>query len=93
MFADHTVQSIIALACIDKGVTDAEKDALSRVLSGIRDEPSPAGCVRYAEAARMLNLSVPTIKRLVKRGALKPIIGTGANALGVTMESVRRYAS
>ena len=93
MFAEHTVRSIIALACIDKGVTDAEKDALGRVLSGVGKEQDVAECVKYATAAKMLGLSVPTIKRLVKSGKLKAGKGTGSSALGVTLESVRRFAS
>ena len=34
MFACHTRDSIIALACIDKGVTEHEKQALVSLLSG-----------------------------------------------------------
>lgn len=93
MFAEHTVRSIIALACIDKGVTDAEKDALERVLSGEGREQDSVRCVKYATAAEMLGLSVPTIKRLVKSGRLKAVSGTGSIALGVTLESVKRFAS
>lgn len=92
MFADHTVQTVAAVVGVDKGVTDAERDALMRVLLGFR-EPTVGRCVRYAEAAKLLGVSVPTIKRLVKAGRLKAVRGAGECAMGVTFESVRGYAS
>ena len=92
MFAEHTAQSIIALACIDKGVTDKEKDDLQMLLIGRR--PGDCAVVRYRDAAKRLNLSLPEIKRLAKTGTLKRVYGQGTTrAIGVTEESIRRLAS
>lgn len=92
MYADHTVKSIMAIACLDAGVTDKEKEALQLLLLGKKD-----GCgevaVKYKDAARMLNLSVIGVKQLVKAGRLKKVIGSGSRAIGVTSESLRKLAS
>lgn len=90
MFSEHTKKSIIALACIDEGVTDAEKDALESVLTGRR---RPCAVVRYSDAAKRLGLSVPTIKRLVKSGRLQGIKGIGTRYCGITEESIERYSA
>ena len=90
MFAQHTVESIVALACIDRGVTDTEKDALQRVLLGVSDD---CKVVRYKDAARMIGLSLPTVKRLVKCGRLTGAIGTGSRALGITLRSIERFGA
>ena len=67
MFAEHTVDSIVALANLDKGVTDRERDALQMVLLGKR---LGGGCavVKYKVAAQRLGLSVSAVKKLVETG-------------------------
>lgn len=90
MFSQHTAKSIIALACLDEGVTDAEKDALQSVLAGRRRE---CAVVRYGEAAKRLGLSVPTIKRLVKDGKLRGVKGIGSRYYGIAEESIERYSA
>ena len=90
MFSEHTKKSIIAIACIDDGVTDAEKDALEGVLSGRR---RLCAVVRYRDAAKRLGLSVPTIKRLVKSGRLQGIKGIGNRYCGISEESIERYSA
>jgi len=91
MFSDHTRRSIIALACIDEGVTDTEKDALQGVLLGRRTASSAV--VRYKDAAKRLGLSVPTIKRLVKSGRLQGVKGIGTRYCGISEESIERYSA
>ena len=90
MFSEHTKKSIIAIACIDDGVTDAEKDALEGVLSGRR---RLCAVVRYRDAAKRLGLSVPTIKRLVKSGQLRGVKGIGSRCYGISEESIERYSA
>ena len=90
MFSQHTVKSIIALACIDEGVTDAEKDALQGVLLG-RRRTSPV--VKSRDAATRLGLSLPTIKRLVKNGKLRGVKGVGSRYYGIAEESIERYSA
>lgn len=92
MFAEHTVQSIIALACLDRGVTDREKDDLQMVLIG--KSPRDCAVVKYKDAAKRLGLSLPQIKMLAKDGKLKKVYGQGTRkAMGVTEESLRKLAS
>lgn len=90
MFADHTRESIIALAVIDKGVTEAERKSLAAILSG--KQPTSA-VVSYRDAARRLGVSVATIKKLATRGILKRIVNGGVRACGVTEDSILNYAT
>ena len=90
MFAEHTIESIVALACLDKGATDAEKDELQGLLLGRR---RTRAVVKYRDAAKRLGLSLPTVKRLVKDGRLKGIPGTGKRACGISEESLERYSA
>lgn len=93
MFAEHTQSSILALACIDKGVTDAEKNALQLLLLGKHKTPC-AVVVKYKDAASRLGLSIPTIKRLVAEGRLTKVHATSTKrACGVTEESLNAIAS
>lgn len=90
MFACHTRDSIIALACIDKGVTENEKQALVSLLSG---RASPSAVVKYKDAAKRLGLTVPTVKKLAVKGILKRVVNGGTRACGVTEDSLINYAS
>lgn len=90
MFAPHTIKSILILACADPGATKAEKDAIQFYLSGAEN----VGIVPYKRAAQMLNLSVMTVRKLVKKGQLKTIgFGDGKNILGITEKSIRELTS
>lgn len=90
MFAQHTVDSILALACIDKGVTEREKSALTAILSG---DFATSAIVKYKDAARRLGLTVPTIKKLAIKGILMRVVNGGCRACGVTEDSLIAYAS
>ena len=89
MFASHTRESIIALAVIDKGVTEAERKTLMSVLTGKRPISE---VVSYKDAARMIGMSVCTVKKLAAQGILKRIVNGGKRACGVTEESLLEYA-
>lgn len=90
MFAPHTIKSILILACADPGATKAEKDAIQFYLSGAEN----VGIVTYKRAAEMLNLSVMTVRRLVKDGKLKTIgFEGGKNVLGITEKSIRELVA
>lgn len=90
MFAHHTIDSILALACVDKGVTEREKKALTYLLTG-RDNVSQV--VKYKDAAERLGLTVSTIKKLANNGILKRVINGGCRACGITEDSLIAYAS
>jgi excisionase family DNA binding protein len=89
MFAPMTKASILAIARLDQGVSRDERDALIRVVSGVRQlDPM----LRYRDAAARLNVSLATVRRLVKSGKLKTVAGSGSRNIGVTAESVRLAA-
>ena len=89
MFAEHTSKAILALACTDPGVTDAERDKLQDVILGRTHEQCLA-VVSYREAARELGLSVPTVKKLATNNTLRRTFTTrsGKRACGVTRQSI-----
>lgn len=91
MFSDATRNAICALAAVDEGVTPAEREMLSGLLSGRRGRS--VGIVKYAEAARRLGLSVPSVKRLVANGRLRSVSTGGPRACGVTEDSLMRFAT
>ena len=80
----------MAIAVEDETATDHEKDELQLVLLGKRT-PRAMSVVRYKDAARMLDLSVLTVKRLVKAGRLKAAAGSGSRSCGVTRTSLDEY--
>lgn len=91
MFAPHTVEAIVALAAVDGGVTETERQNLRTLLAGRRS----FGRVTYKEAARRLNFSVPTVKKMAREGTLERVYTTGnsTRACGVSEESVINYAT
>lgn len=92
MFAEPTMEHILAIACTDRGVTDREKEALQILLLG--KTQGDFAVVKYRDAAKRLGLSLPQIKMLAKSGALKKVYGQGTHkAMGVTEESLRKLAS
>lgn len=90
MFTDATRNAMIALAAVDPGVTAAEWEALSSLLSGqpAGERARKCGIVKYADAARRLGVSVQSIKRMAQNGLLRRVSTGGPRACGVTEESL-----
>lgn len=91
MFSQHTVEAIVAITAIDKGVTADEKRRLDELLSRHTERESVMPFITYTFAAKNLKRSPSTIKRLVKAGRLRPVIGTGCKAIGISWESYRDF--
>lgn len=94
MFSESTKGAMLALAAVDTGVTNAEREALAWILSG-RDAARTRRCgiVKYAEAARRLGMSVQSVKRMAANGLLRRVSTGGPRAYGVTEESLIGFAS
>lgn len=91
MFAEQTRNAICALVAIDTGVTSAEREMLVHILSG--KVMKQVGIVKYADAAKRLNLSVPSIKKMVANGKLKAVSTGGPRSCGVTEESLINFCN
>ena len=90
MFSESTKNAICALVAIDSSVTPAERERLVEVLSGRAGRM--IGVVKYKDAAKRLNLSVPSIKKMVANGKLKTVSTGGPRSCGVTEESLMAIA-
>lgn len=88
MFAQHTIEAIIALACIDTGVTESEKNKLQFLL---HNGSTSAKIVRFKEAAKMLNLTQPTVRRMAASGILQGVKTGGVRSNGVTEQSIHDF--
>jgi hypothetical protein len=91
MYEPHTIAAITALATIDKTATDADKDALQSVLTGRR--ASSQAVASFREAASALGVSLPGLRKLIKRGRLKTVPGSGSRALGVARQSLDAFCA
>ena len=92
MFALMTKAAILSIAEMDKGIDKAERDSLMAVISGGAVRPEDA-MVRYRDAARRLNVSLETVKRLARLGKLRKVIGGGKRAIGVSESSINNFVS
>lgn len=92
MFAPMTKAAIMSIAEMDKGIDKAERDSLVAIISGEGSRPADA-MVRYRDAARRLNVSLETVKRLARLGKLRKVIGGGKRAIGVAESSINNFVS
>lgn len=92
MFAPMTKAAILSIAEMDNGLDKAERDSLMAVISGGATRPEDT-MVRYRDAARRLNVSLETIKRLARLGKLRKVIGGGKRAIGVSESSINNFVS
>lgn len=92
MFAPMTKAAIWSIAEMDNGIDKAERDSLAAVINGGISHREDA-MVRYRDAARRLNVSLETVKRLARLGRLQKVIGGGKRAIGVTESSLHSFIS
>lgn len=90
MIAEHTRKAILALIAVDEGVTDVERQAIAKVLSGIQGEPD---VVTVKEVCARLGRSRQTVYKLLAAGLLKPVKSAGKYNSGITAQSLADYIS
>ena len=90
MITDLTRRAICALLAADDQITDAERERVAFALRG-----GGTSVIRIGEVCQRIGRSRPTVWRLVRKGYLVGVPGSGdsGNISGVTLDSLERYMS
>lgn len=75
---------------LDDSITFEQKRAAMNILLDKRRQTIPE-IIKIDEVCRCLHLSRPGINKLIKRGYLLTVLGTGDRILGIRSDSLARY--